>query len=322
MSESARLHGVLVTFDRPKALQRTMGRLLAQTRRPDTLLVVDNGVVEPAEAVAADFRERGLPVDYRASGDNIGPAGGFALGMADVLDTAGDDDWIVLLDDDDPPYFDDALEGAMVFASEQLQRDPRTGGVGISGGRFDLTRGRVVRIGDSEINGPVLVDHITGGGLPTYRVAAIRDVGVMRADLFFGFEELELGLRLTAGGYRLYADGEAWRNRKIDKRGKGLLPPEEVSAARASRTSVRVTPASWRRYYSLRNLILILRASGNRFAALRVSVSRGIGKPLVNLFVSPRTAATQLALGWRAVKDGWMGRTGRTFEPEGVSDDE
>jgi GT2 family glycosyltransferase len=317
MSDSSRLYGVLVTFDRPRALEHTLDRLLAQTRPPDRLLLVDNGRAHPAGEVAGRYRARGLDITYLATDDNIGPAGGFALGMARALETAGDDDWIVLLDDDDPPYFDDALARAMEFARAQVARDEATGAVGISGGRFDRTRGRVLRVGDDEIHDAVAVDHITGGGLPTYRVAAVRRTGVMRADLFFGYEELEYGLRLDAAGFHLYADGEAWRERKTDKRDKGLLPPEEVSARRAATTNLRVGDTTWRRYYSLRNLILILRGSGYGFAALRVSLVRGVGKPFVNLFVSPREASRQLALGVRAVKDGWMGKTGRTVDPAG-----
>lgn len=317
MSDMSRLYGVLVTFDRPEVLDQTLDRLLAQTRPPDQLLLVDNGRRHPAEEIAGRYGDRGLEITYLATGDNIGPAGGFALGMTCALEIADDDDWIVLLDDDDPPYFDDALERAHRFGAAQVDRDGMTGGVGISGGRFDFTRGKVLRVGDAEIHDAVMVDHVTGGGLPTYRVAAVRDVGVMRADLFFGFEELEYGLRLTRSGYKLYADGEAWRERKADKRDKGLLPSEEVSARRAASNTVRVGETTWRRYYSLRNLILILRGFGYGFAALRVSAVRGLGKPIVNLLTSPRAASRQLALGARAVKDGWMGKTGRTLDPEG-----
>lgn len=314
MIETPRLFAVLVTFDRPQALATTLGRLAAQTRRPDRLYVIDNGVEHPAAEIVAGFGQALDPV-YLRSGSNLGPAGGFALGMERALDMAADDDWIVLLDDDDPPYFDDALEGTVRFAVEQVERDPTTGAVGISGGRFDLRRGRVIRIGDADIHGPVMVDHITGGGLPTYRARAIRSVGAMREDLFFGYEELELGLRLVAGGWSLSADGSAWSRRKSDKRSKGLLPPEEVSVRRASTTSLRVGTTTWRRYYSLRNLILILRDNGHPLTALGVSLTRGLIKPMLNLVRAPRDARQQLALGTKAVKDGWMRNMGRTLEP-------
>ncbi|HEU4895282.1 MAG TPA: glycosyltransferase [Acidimicrobiia bacterium] len=317
MNDATGLNAVLVTFDRPAELRATLEKVLRQSRRPDRLLVVDNGAAGGAGPTVTDFAGRGLAIELLDAPENLGPAGGFALGMTEILGTAGDGDWIVLLDDDDPPYFDDALERGLSFGVEQATLDPMTGAVGLSGGRFDPRRGRVVRVGDDEIDGAVLVDHITGGGLPLYRVGALRAAGVMRSELFFGYEELELGLRLTHMGYHIYADGDAWRERKTDKRAKGLLPPEEVSATRAARVSVGLGPTSWRRYYSLRNLIMILRETGHTMTAVKVSAARGVGKPLVNLFISPRDAWAQLRLGTRAVRDAWMGRAGRTVEPQG-----
>ena len=315
MSDSARMYGVLVTFDRPLILANTLDRLTAQTRQLDGLMVVDNGADGSAESTTKVHAPPVPDLRYVRTPANIGPAGGFALGMREILDMADDDDWIFLLDDDDPPFFDDAIERASKFAVEQARHDSRTAGVGISGGRFDPRRGRVVRVGDDEISGVVVIDHIAGGGLPAYRVGPLRQVGVMRPELFFGFEELDLGLRLTRAGFKIYADGEAWKERKAMKRQTGLLPPEEVSARRADSIGWRTGTPSWRRYYSLRNLIQILRESGHGLSAARVSVARGLLKPLVNLPISPRSASANLKLGWLAVRDGWSGKTGRTLEP-------
>jgi rhamnopyranosyl-N-acetylglucosaminyl-diphospho-decaprenol beta-1,3/1,4-galactofuranosyltransferase len=314
--EPPRVFGVLVTYRRPDALAKTLDRLVSQTRRPDRLLVVDNG----ASGEVSDLVERavtsGLPAVYIDAGDNLGPAGGFALGMEQLLVDAGDEDWVFLFDDDDPPFFDDAIADAAGFGAAMVAKDPATGGVGISGGRFDLARGRVIRVGDADIHDAVPVDHITGGGLPAYRVAAIRKVGVFRRELFFGFEELEFGLRLTRAGFRLYADGERWQLRKQVKRDRGLLPAEEISVERATATSVRITSLSWRRYYSLRNLVFILREMGAGSAAFRVALTRGLLKPLLNLPLNPRLGWHGLRIGTRAAVDGWKGRLGRSVEPE------
>jgi rhamnopyranosyl-N-acetylglucosaminyl-diphospho-decaprenol beta-1,3/1,4-galactofuranosyltransferase len=309
-NDAPRFFGVLVTFNRFTELTTTLQRLEAQTRQLDRLLVVDNG--GGAENWSA---LQGLRAEYVDAGDNLGPAGGYALGMNLLLETASDDDWIFLFDDDDPPFFDDAIENAAGFALEMAASDPGVGAVGISGGRFDLGTGRVSRIGDAEIRGPVPVDHITGGGLPAYRVGAVREIGVFLPELFFGFEELEYGLRLTSAGHPLYADGTQWARRKAVKRDAGLLPSEEVSAARSSATSLKVSEPSWRRYYSLRNLIFILRRHQATGTALRVAVSRGILKPLANLVTSPGLAWANLGLNWRAIRDGWRGRMGRTVNP-------
>ncbi|MGH8916369.1 MAG: glycosyltransferase [Acidimicrobiia bacterium] len=302
--------GVLVTYRRPGQLAVTLDRLQAQSRRLDRLLVIDNGS-EPETRRAVERHD----AHYIDAGDNLGPAGGYALGMTQILESAGDDDWIFLFDDDDPPFFDDAVASAARFAIRMTGEDPMVGGVGISGGRFDFRSGRVVRIGDDEIHGVVPVDHITGGGLPAYRVGAIRQVGVFLPELFFGFEELEYGMRLSSGGHPLFADGEQWARRKSVKRDAGLLPAEEVSVTRSSATRVRVTEPSWRRYYSLRNTIYLLRKHHAGGAALRVALLRGILKPLANLLSSPRLAWANLALNWKAIRDGWTGRMGRTVSP-------
>ncbi len=316
-SDPARMFGILVTYRRPQALSDTLDRLQAQTRRPDRILVIDNDGSTDTRDVVQRFAGEGLPAVYVDAGDNLGPAGGFALGMEELLVDASDNDWIFLFDDDDPPFFDDAIENAARFGAQMIATDPTTGAVGISGGRFDTGRGRVSRIGDSEIHGVVSVDHITGGGLPAYRVAAIRSVGVFRRELFFGFEELEYGLRLTRSGFHLYADGEQWKERKRVKRERGLLPSEEVSANRAATTSIRIEAESWRRYYSLRNLVFILRELGADAAALRVAVGRGMLKPIVNVPANPSLAWRSLRTGVKAARDGWSGRMGRSIEPEG-----
>lgn len=276
--------------------------------------MVDNGSDrEVAELIAT--LGTGDRITYVDAGENLGPAGGYALGISRVLEQADDHDWVFLLDDDDPPFFDDAIEKAANFAQSVFAQDPSVAAVGISGGRFDFGRGLVRRIGDDDIFGVVTVDHITGGGLPAYRVAAIKAVGPPLHELFFGFEELEFGLRLRKAGFSLYADGEEWRRRKDVKRERGLLPPEEVSARRAEATSWRVTTPSWRRYYSLRNLIFILRRHGRSWTAVKVGLSRGIAKPLFNIPFSPRLALSSLRWNTRALIDGWLGRMGRTVLP-------
>ncbi len=314
MTEPIGLHGVLVTYLKPQDLTATLRRLDAQTRHLDRLVVVDNGSSLETRQIVESRSGSAHRIEYLDPGENLGPAGGYALGMRHLLDGAGDEDWIFLFDDDDPPFFDDAIENAAHFAVETAGKDPATGGVGISGGRFDAARGRVLRIGDSELSGMVPVDHITAGGLPAYRVRAVRRAGVMRPELFFGFEELDYGLRLSRE-HRLYADGEQWRERKRVKREAGLLPPEEHSARRTASTSLRLEGVSWRRFYSLRNLVFILRSSGHPWSAIRVAVGRGVLKPLVNLPLSPSVGWQSLKLGWRAGRDGWRGQLGRTLDP-------
>jgi hypothetical protein len=255
--------------------------------------------------VAAEQVQAGLPIEYLPAAQNLGPAGGIALGMEHVLRTAHDLDWVVTLDDDDPPRDREVLASLQAFASEMRVRDPRTGAVGLVGARLDRRTGALVRVADGELEGPVAVDYIGGNHFPFVLVRAIRDAGAFRPDLFFGFDDLEFGLRLRARGYRVYADGDRWRRH----RGLGGRLGLDV------RPSWTVGDSTWRRYYSLRNAIWILRTNGWRGAALRVSLVHGLGKPLANLMVSPGAARSHLAMNWAACRDGWTGRLGRTVEP-------
>jgi rhamnopyranosyl-N-acetylglucosaminyl-diphospho-decaprenol beta-1,3/1,4-galactofuranosyltransferase len=313
--DSWRVHGVLVTFRRPEVLAGTLARLASQTRSLDHLIVVDNDSSTEVAQMIGGRRRDAQAITYLDPGQNVGPAGGFALGMRSVAETAGEQDWVFLLDDDDPPFFDTAFETATAFARSMIRLDPATGGVGVSGGRFDPRRGRVLRVPDADIAGPVEVDHITGGGLPFYRLEMVRRVGVMRSDLFFGFEELEYGLRVVRAGYKLYADGETWAERKSVKRAAGLLPPEEVSARRSGQVSLTLDEPTWRRYYSLRNLIVILRDLGYRWPAVRLTLTRGLLKPLLNLPRTPGRARDHLRVNWKAIRDAWRNHLGRTVEP-------
>src|SRR5207244_290313 len=84
-----------------------------------------------------------------------------------------------------------------------------------------------------------------------------------------------------------------------------------------ARPARRVEPWSWRRYYSLRNLIIILIRSGDRRSAVRIALVVGLLKPLANLPSSPRVAATHIRGNLKAIRDGFGGRLGRRLEPDG-----
>jgi hypothetical protein len=150
------------------------------------------------------------------------------------------------------------------------------------------------------------VDSIAGNGFPLYRVGALRQVGTFSPDLFFSHEELDIGLRLRRAGYHLYIDGRMLR----DRRRSISLP--DVKATRRW----RIVPPNWRTYYSFRNTIHILRLNGSPWVALKISITRGVAKPLLHMPVEPRTAFRALVQNVRAIRDAWSGRLGRTVEPE------
>ena len=296
-----RLLGVLVTFRRPAELEEILRTLAAQDRSFDRLVVVDNDPTDDARDLVATWCPT---AEYVPTAENLGPAGGIAVGMSRLLEGASDDDWLATLDDDDPPA-PSTLGALLDFGVATRTVDPSTGAVGVAGVRLDRRRGRYLRVPDVELHGAVRVDSIGGNKWPVYSVAAIRSAGVFRPDLFFGHEELEFGLRLGEAGYSLYASGPLWAD----------LRRTEVEEGRDIQPSLTVTAVGWRRYYSLRNLVRVLLDRGSVVGAIRVSAVVGVAKPLVNLVRTPGSAVRHLRLNLRALFDAWSGRIGRTIEP-------
>jgi glycosyltransferase involved in cell wall biosynthesis len=269
------------------------------------LVVIDNDS-DPATKHLVDSLTTLRAVAYVAAPENLGPAGALALGTGQVLRTAGATDWVLFFDDDDPPAAPDAIEKTTTFAERMQVSDPALAGVGIVGARFDIRTGLTVRVPDDELGGPVAVDYVGGGQLPCYLAGAMADVGLPDARLFFGFDDLEYGLRLRAAGYTLYVDGDEWATLRSASGRTGL----------DHRPSKLVRPVGWRDYYSTRNLVWILRSRGRHVAAARFMAVRIVGKAAYNATRSPRLAWSHLRLGVRAGVDAYLGRMGRTVEPE------
>jgi glycosyltransferase involved in cell wall biosynthesis len=299
------IHGVLVTYRRPADLEIMFRLLGEQERRLDSLVVVDNDPAESARTLVEGLdASEGPSVTYLASGDNVGPAGGIALGMRHVLSHAAEHDWVLPLDDDDPPRRPDMLAELERLATHLRAHEHTVGAVGVVGARFDATQGRVIRVSDDELAGAVPADWLGSGHFPMYSVHAIRAVGVFDEQLFFGFDDLEYGLRLRGAGFGVYAHGELLRSERAVKNRLGLdLVP-----------SRRLDEPTWRHYYGLRNLVYIMRAQGHHLGAARL-VTRGLAKPVVNLPRRPRLAARHIALSSRAILDAYRGKMGRTVNP-------
>lgn len=308
-SQPRRLLGVLVTFRRPEELKAMLHSVAAQDRELDSLVVVDNDPTPQNEEIVRRSDLTGRHVEYIRAAENLGPAGGIALGMNRLLEFAEDRDWIVLMDDDDPPFSTTVFRDLETFGESMLARDPQTAAVGMVGSRFDRVRGRLIsmsRIANGLRTEAVPVDYIGGGRFPLYLVAAVRAVGSFSSKLFFAFDDFEYGLRLRTAGFSLYAHRSLWRKAREADGQIGL----DV------RPSLRLSDLSWRRYYEMRNVLHILGSSGRTGTAVRIFLIRGLGKPLANLLVNPRASMKLLRMNLRAGRDAWTGRMGRTLEPD------
>lgn len=294
-----RIHGVVVTFERAEILSQTLDALARQTRRPDTVTVVDNSVLADVPMATHPLVTRTIRTE-----ENLGPAGGLAVGLAAVMPSSDDDDWILFIDDDDPPLHEELIARLSDYATECLRRHPDVGAVGIAGGRFDLRTGRLRRVPDAELIGDVAVSYIGGNQFPMYRVRALRRIEGPRAELFFGFDDLDLGQQLIASEFLVFGAGAIWAEMR-QRLGRMNLRPRAAAAVRRH--------SDWRRYYATRNLIGVTRQYGTPTAALLATLRYGAMRALLDAVrARSLTAATPAA---RGAVDAWRGRFGRTLEP-------
>jgi hypothetical protein len=157
------------------------------------------------------------------------------------------------------------------------------------------------RLDDAELAGAVRVQYLGGGHFPIYSIVALRAVGGPRPELFFGFEELDLGLRLEDRGYLLCGAGELWAARRAE------LGRTGTSSRRAASGRVQ-TP--WRRYYSVRNLVWITRTHAGVVSALVCTIRSGLGGAVRDGLAKRSLLAMGPAL--RGAYHGWIGRLGIT----------
>src|SRR5262245_26374870 len=105
---------VIVTYNRRALLLESLAATCEQSRRPDSVVVIDNASTDgTAEEVRAKFADVELVTLPR----NTGGAGGFAYGMALAL--AGGADLVWLMDDDTVPE-----KQALAAMLEALDRYP------------------------------------------------------------------------------------------------------------------------------------------------------------------------------------------------------
>lgn len=97
-----RVVAVLVAYQRRDLLVEALQAVLAQDRRPDVVVVVDNASTDGSAQAAATVAKGVEGVDVVVLARNTGGAGGFAVGLARAIETHGAD-LVWLMDDDTVP---------------------------------------------------------------------------------------------------------------------------------------------------------------------------------------------------------------------------
>jgi GT2 family glycosyltransferase len=298
-----RILAAIVTYNRRLLLERCIDANLAQTRRPDDLIVINNSSPDDT----TDMLER-RGVDY-VTQPNLGSAGGWKRAIDEAL--AGGWDAVWLMDDDGYPDPDalGRLEEALgpdipCVSSVVLSEDdptrfvfpfPRLGRTGLP--LLMAVRRKIRRLGDLRrvaVDNTYPFAHLFNGAL--VQLEAVRRVGNVDSNFFLMGDEVDFFMRLrTVGPVLSHLDAHH-------------LHPD-VSArpldARKFYFYVKNTLILNRRYFDhvhWRDIATVIAAVARtaRRNSLRQALSYLVGRRAPIL--------------WKAVRRGMAGRVGNDFD--------
>ncbi len=200
----------IVTHNRSALLERCIDHVLAQTRPPDGLLVINNGSTDDTEAM---LRRRDVPFITQ---DNLGGAGGFNRAIQYAVDRGYNNVW--LMDDDGFPDRSalKILSGIMVeevsCASSVVLREHQPERLvfpfpvlGPKGHPVIFGWPRKIRtlseLRATRPDGTYPVASMFNGALVS--TDAVRKVGNVDTEFFIFGDEVDFGLRLRRAGRTL-----------------------------------------------------------------------------------------------------------------------
>ncbi|ACL58110.1 glycosyltransferase family 2 protein [Methylobacterium nodulans] len=241
---------VVPTFNRSRDLPATLEALAAQTRRPRAVMVVDNSSTDDTRAVVDSWvpvlGAVGIALRYRCKAPE-GPAAARNLGWREA-DTAA----VAFVDSDvslDPGWL--AACGAV------LDTDPRVGAVGgrvVYAHRPDLLNGYGGALGplglawDALEGEPVIAARRARDVLWTncsallVRRQALAQIDGFDEAFFYGYEDSDLGWRLTLSGWRVRVVPEATVYHRV---GHAIGRAAETIIFHAAKNRLRSVLVNW-----------------------------------------------------------------------------
>lgn len=245
-----RITAVVVTFNRLALVKRTISALRAQTRRLDSIIVIDNGATDGThEWLDA---QTGLTVVHQG---NVGGSGGFHRGISEAFDRGFD--WMWCMDDDVFPE-PDCLERLLAVATPEdgmlcpLRR--QNGRTFLSEvRRFNLANPlrslhcHALTLADIEGRETVSVEGIAFEG-PLIRRDVVVRIGLPNRDLFLLYDDSDYSLRTVLAGYRVRLVTRATLNKEL------FFSDDDPVTARQK--------GKWKLYYHIRNTVWFNRRYG------------------------------------------------------------
>jgi rhamnopyranosyl-N-acetylglucosaminyl-diphospho-decaprenol beta-1,3/1,4-galactofuranosyltransferase len=248
MNYPSQVFAVVVTYNRRNLLEKCINALLMQTATLCCILVINNASTDDThDWIQTSGLTQHPRFAYRLESENLGGAGGFAVGMQTALEMGAD--WVWMMDDDAEPD---------VYALEQLLKvATETGNVhgslAVSGAN---TAWRIHLLGNSseqvverakDIPAYAQVAFLPFLGFMIHR-HLIDKVGLPDADFFIAADDAEYCSRIQQSGAKIIIVGTSRINHpKSDSYLVKIFWRQFLC--------LRLLP--WKRYYDTRNRILI-----------------------------------------------------------------
>lgn len=106
--KKSKIAAVVVTYNRKDLLQECLNSLLKQTRKPDSIIIIDNASTDGTKEMIKKLHFNRSNFDYVRLNKNTGGSGGFNYGLNRAYKKGFD--WVWCMDDDTIPQNDSLKE--------------------------------------------------------------------------------------------------------------------------------------------------------------------------------------------------------------------
>lgn len=252
----------IITYERSQILLNTIKEIFNQTLPPDKILIVDNS--ESDDTKNAIYSLNNKNVIYHRTGYNAGPSGGAYIGLDRMAKE--NYEWLFWVDDDNPPAKKDIIE--RIFQILPKVDTETCGQIGLVGSKFNKWTGEISRLSNDELEKDIIEVDTIGGGQCKIISKKVAKSGILPdKKLFFGFEDLDIDIKIKKAGYKSYVSGELlYESRKRSNRltlGKANFIQTDSIALN-------------RQYYSIRSLLTIFHHNNYISAMLYLTLKKVI----------------------------------------------
>lgn len=301
-----RVAAIVVTFNRCDLLKACLEQLLQQSTPPDRIIVIDNA---STDRTAHLLRENysNPQISYIQLPENIGGAGGFAFGIDTAMKQGFD--WYWLMDDDASPepaalelLLKEARNETDIYASSAIaQHEKQTA---LCWPVMRSCPGQACR-NIHAYDDLSQVESVQGApflGLLIHR-KLVEQIGLPASEFFISGDDMEYCARARAHGARIFQVKSSVIRHPM---------PDRKIISFAGHSFAILVLSSWKRYYDVRNRILIAR----RYYGIRL-LTQTLPGLLLRLTISliEDRSLQQLKAYSLGIIDGLLGRTGKRWMP-------